>query len=228
MLLQRKREKFMDLNALEKQIREFRGQREWMQFHNPKNLAISISLEAAELLEHFQWKTPEESEAHARVAKLAISEEIADITVYLIELCDNLEIDLESAILSKLAKNAEKYPVAKAKGSAKRYHELGTSNFTIRVISANPHQETSTAWRAGRLVVAMEGCSVPSIIAALTSLEHETTPKGVGDPARWLTHFAGLESIESGKGIEPWIEILHAGKVVRSKTAYRELLRHTK
>lgn len=97
--------------------------------------------------------------------------------------------------------------------------------FTIRVIGENPHRRDTTAWRAGRLVEAMEGCAVPSIIQALTALENETTPKGIGDPARWLTHFAGLESIESGKNITPWIEIIHAGERIGSLATYRELLR---
>ncbi|MBD8900449.1 nucleotide pyrophosphohydrolase [Rhodanobacter sp. DHG33] len=114
----------MDLNAIQLKIREFRDARDWMQFHNPKNLAISVVLEATELLEHFQWKSPEESEVHASQAKGELADEAADIAVYLIEFCDNLGIDLEQAILSKLSKNAAKYPVEKAKGSAKKYTEL--------------------------------------------------------------------------------------------------------
>ena len=114
----------MNFEKIKYEIRRFRDERDWMQFHNPKNLAISISLEASELLEHFQWKSPQESEAHALAAKDAISDEVADIATYLIEFCDNLGIDLEQAILRKLAKNGEKYPVEKAKGSAKKYTEL--------------------------------------------------------------------------------------------------------
>ena len=114
----------MNLEGLQKRIREFRDARDWMQFHNPKNLAVSIVLEAAELLEHFQWTTPEESEVHARHAKGELADEVADIAVYLIELCDNLAIDLEEAILHKLDKNAEKYPVEKARGVATKYTKL--------------------------------------------------------------------------------------------------------
>ncbi len=114
----------MNIEKIREEIREFRDKRDWMQFHNPKNMAISISLEAAELLEHFQWKTAEESEAHVLAAKEAISDEIADIATYLIEFCDNTGIDLEQAIFRKLAKNNEKYPVEKSKGSAKKYTEL--------------------------------------------------------------------------------------------------------
>ncbi|MGV8931954.1 MAG: nucleotide pyrophosphohydrolase [Luteimonas sp.] len=114
----------MDLTGIVQLIRKFRDDRDWMQFHNPKNLAISISLEASELLEHFQWKSLAESEAYAVSARDEIADEIADVAVYLIELADNLGIDLEQAINTKLAKNAEKYPVAKAKGSSKKYSEL--------------------------------------------------------------------------------------------------------
>jgi NTP pyrophosphatase (non-canonical NTP hydrolase) len=99
---------------IQQRIRAFRDERAWMKFHNPKNLAISISLEASERLEHFQWKTLEESERHASQAKDELADEIA-------ELCGNLGIDLETAILSKLEKNAEKYPAEKSKGLAKKY-----------------------------------------------------------------------------------------------------------
>ena len=105
-------------------IRAFRDTRDWMQFHNPKNLAISINLEAAELLEHFQWKSMEESEAHAKAARDEISEEIADVAIYLFELADNLGVDLLAAVNAKLAKNEAKYPIEKAKGSAKKYTHL--------------------------------------------------------------------------------------------------------
>lgn len=113
-----------ELEEIRKAIRKFRDERDWMQFHNPKNLACSISIEAAELLEHFQWKTPEESENISKEKKTEISHEIADIAVYIIELADNLNIDLAAAIQKKLSLNAEKYPVAKAKGSAAKYTEL--------------------------------------------------------------------------------------------------------
>jgi NTP pyrophosphatase (non-canonical NTP hydrolase) len=114
----------MDLTLIQKTIREFRDERNWMQFHNPKNLAISITIEAAELLEHFQWKSYQESEEHGVEAKEKIADEIADVAVYLIELCDNLAIDLEAAIHAKLGKNAAKYPVERARGSAKKYSDL--------------------------------------------------------------------------------------------------------
>ncbi|HVE13409.1 MAG TPA: nucleotide pyrophosphohydrolase [Elusimicrobiota bacterium] len=107
-----------------KKIRAFRDARDWMQFHDPKNLAISVAIEAAELLEHFQWRTPEQCVAHARREKEAVADEIADVATYLFELADNLGIDLERAMERKIRKNARKYPVAKAKGIAKKYTEL--------------------------------------------------------------------------------------------------------
>jgi NTP pyrophosphatase (non-canonical NTP hydrolase) len=95
-----------------------------MQFHNPKNLACSISIEAAELLEHFQWRSAEESEAIVRKKRTEISHEVADIAVYLIELADNLGIDLIGAIRAKMAVNEAKYPIKKARGSASKYSEF--------------------------------------------------------------------------------------------------------
>ena len=113
-----------EIKQLQQMIRKFRDERDWMQFHNPKNLACSISIEAAELLEHFQWKTSEESEALGKEQKEKISHEMADVAVYLLELADNLDIDLYQAIQAKLALNAAKYPIVKAKGSAVKYTEL--------------------------------------------------------------------------------------------------------
>jgi hypothetical protein len=97
--------------------------------------------------------------------------------------------------------------------------------FTIRVLEPNPFKEGTISWRAGRIVIALEGCAVPSIVDALKAFTRDATPKGTGDPARWLTHFAGLESDESGKALRPWIEILHDGESVRSTAEFRKLLR---
>jgi NTP pyrophosphatase (non-canonical NTP hydrolase) len=113
-----------ELEEIRHLIREFRDARDWMQFHNPKNLACSISIEANELLEHFQWKTPEESLVVTGEKKVQIAHEVADVAVYLIELADNLGIDLVQAIREKLAHNAAKYPVSRSKGSAAKYTEL--------------------------------------------------------------------------------------------------------
>ena len=113
-----------ELDEIVRHIRAFRDARDWQKFHNPKNLACSISIEAAELLEHFQWKTPEESAAHAVAKREALSEEIADVGIYLIALADNLGIDLLAAIDRKLAINEQKYPVEKAKGTAAKYTDF--------------------------------------------------------------------------------------------------------
>ena len=114
------------MKKLIKKIAKFRDEREWMQFHDPKNMAISIILEASELLEHFQWKTKEEVEAYLKDKKnkKEVEEEIADIAMYLFELADNMGIDLLKAMDSKLKKNAKKYPVKKAKGKHTKYNKL--------------------------------------------------------------------------------------------------------
>lgn len=98
------------------------------------------------------------------------------------------------------------------------------ASFTIRVIRRNPHREGTITWRVGELVTAMAGCDVRTIVAALEALERDTTEKGIGNPARWLTHFAGLESQMSGKQMAPWIEISHNGKEVSSVARFRALL----
>ena len=107
-----------------RRIRKFRDDRDWMQFHDPKNLAVSVAIEAAELLEHFQWKNEAQVAEHVRQNKQQVSEEIADVAIYLLELADNLGIDLVQAIHAKLDKNALKYPVEKAKGVATKYTDL--------------------------------------------------------------------------------------------------------
>lgn len=105
-------------------IKKFRDDRDWMQFHDPKNMAVSIMIEAAELLEHFQWKTRGEVQAYIKENKEGISDEIADIAMYLFELADNLGIDLIQAMDKKLKKNEVKYPVDKAKSRHTKYNKL--------------------------------------------------------------------------------------------------------
>ncbi len=102
-------------------VRQFRRDRDWDQFHTPKDLAISISLEAAELLEHFQW-TRGDVEGDGKRDEML--EELADIMVYCIHLADRLGADIPDVIAAKMAKNAEKYPVEKSRGSAAKYDEL--------------------------------------------------------------------------------------------------------
>jgi NTP pyrophosphatase (non-canonical NTP hydrolase) len=105
-------------------IRKFRDDRDWKQFHDPKNLAVSISIEAAELLELFQWMSGEQARRYAADNKERVSEEIADVAIYLIELADITGIDLSQAIEAKLEKNAKKYPVEKSRGVSTKYTDL--------------------------------------------------------------------------------------------------------
>ncbi|MCY6372442.1 nucleotide pyrophosphohydrolase [Clostridium ganghwense] len=113
------------IEELTKKIIQFRDNRDWKQFHNPKDLAISLGIEAGELLECFQWKTNEEiKELLQSEKKIKVQEEIADVAMYLLFLCNETNINLEEAILDKIKKNEEKYPVSKSKGNAKKYNEL--------------------------------------------------------------------------------------------------------
>ena len=114
----------MTIEEIQTRIREFRDARDWQQFHTPKDMAMAISIEAAELQEHFLWVTTEQSHSRAIDRREQIEEEIADIGIYLFELADNLEIDLLDVIASKLKKNGEKYPVEKARGRYLKYNEL--------------------------------------------------------------------------------------------------------
>lgn len=106
-------------------IREFNAERDWEKFHSPKNLAISISIEAAELLENFQWENKSANEIKRDKKQLQkISEELADIFIYSLNLIDKLGINIEHSIKRKLEINRKKYPLKKAKGSSKKYNEL--------------------------------------------------------------------------------------------------------
>lgn len=113
-------------NDLMDELIAFRAERDWEQFHTPRNLAISLSLEAGEVLELFQWQDPRGDEVRD-VLLPRLQDEVADVAVYLAYLCHDLGIDLEAAIRSKMAKNRAKYPVELAKGSAKKYTELGAT-----------------------------------------------------------------------------------------------------
>lgn len=110
-----------DLDTLRRRIREFAQARAWDRYHTPKNLAMALSVEAAELLEPFQWLTPEESGELSAEQHEAVRQEIADVLIYLTRLADVLGIDLLAAAADKLALNARKYPVDKAYGNALKY-----------------------------------------------------------------------------------------------------------
>jgi dCTP diphosphatase len=111
------------LDDLARRLQGYADERDWNQFHSPKNLAAALSVEVAEILEHFQWLTQEESRA-LREEKLAeIREEIGDVLIYLVRLADVLDIDPMEAALDKLAKNEEKYPAERVRGKALKYTE---------------------------------------------------------------------------------------------------------
>ena len=102
-------------------LREFARLRQWQVFHNPKNLAMALSVEVAELVEPFQWLTPEEAAALPSETLQAVADEIADVQLYLVRLADVLGVDIAQAVTAKAAKNEAKYPVHKVQGSAKKY-----------------------------------------------------------------------------------------------------------
>lgn len=109
------------MKELMNKINQFRDDRDWRKFHNEKDLAISISLEASELLELFQWKNSEEVVENSLEE---IKEELADVFIYSFMMADNLNLDVEEIIKSKLDLNEQKYPVEKSRGSNKKYNEL--------------------------------------------------------------------------------------------------------
>lgn len=99
-------------------LRQFRDDRDWKQFHNSKDLSLALSVEAAELLELFLWKSPEEADVNK------VKEELADVIAYALLLADNYDLDVEQIVLDKIGQNEKKYPISKAKGTAKKYTEL--------------------------------------------------------------------------------------------------------
>ena len=113
------------LNNLANSLRIFAKQRDWEQFHTPKNLAMALSVESAELLEHFQWLTPEQSSSLTSTDKNEVALEIADVLIYLTRLSDIVGVDPIVAATKKMKINARKYPVIKSKGNAKKYTALG-------------------------------------------------------------------------------------------------------
>ena len=102
-------------------LRAFAAERDWDQFHSPRNLATALSVEAAELLEPFQWLTDEQSRSLPPDARAAVEQELADVLLYLVRLADKLDVDLAAAARAKIARNAEKYPVEKSRGSSRKY-----------------------------------------------------------------------------------------------------------
>ena len=116
----------MDITKIQNQLRDFALERDWEQFHTPKNLAMALSVEASELVEIFQWFTPDESKSPDQKQLDSIRSEVADIAMYLIRFCSVLDIDLEKAIKRKLIQNEDKYPISLSKGNAKKYNQRGS------------------------------------------------------------------------------------------------------
>ena len=112
------------LQPLVDALRAFAHARDWEQFHTPKNLACALSVEASELLEHFQWLTDAQSKSLSPAKTAEVAAEAADVFLYLLQLCDKLGIDLVAAAEQKMLVNAQKYPVAQARGSSKKYNQL--------------------------------------------------------------------------------------------------------
>ena len=112
------------IEALTAEIRAFRDARDWLQFHNPKELAVAIAAEAGELLQHFVWQDHRQSERRLVDRRDEIASEMADVAILLFELADNSSIDLAGAMRAKLARNEERYPADRARGSNAKYDEL--------------------------------------------------------------------------------------------------------
>jgi NTP pyrophosphatase (non-canonical NTP hydrolase) len=113
----------MNIKQIQKQLSEFASDRDWEQFHTPKNLTMALSVEASELVEIFQWLTPEQSSNLNDKQMNAVNEEVADVAIYLLRLCDVLDINLSDVVENKIKVNSEKYPVDLSKGNAKKYNQ---------------------------------------------------------------------------------------------------------
>ena len=119
-----KETRLIEVGALEAALQKFADERDWNQYHSPKNLAMALAAEAGELLEVFQWLTEEQSRNLDAKARAAVSEEIADVLLYLVRLGDKLGIDPVAEAQRKLVENARKYPEDKARGNARKYTDL--------------------------------------------------------------------------------------------------------
>ena len=113
----------LDITALQERLRRFAAERDWEQFHSPKNLAMALSVEAAELVEIFQWLTEAQSADLDAATRAAVAAEIADVQIYLARLADRLKIDIPTAVDDKLALNSRKYPADEVRGSAAKRSE---------------------------------------------------------------------------------------------------------
>lgn len=113
-----------NMDELTKKIIAFRDKRDWKQFHNPKDVALSLVLEATEVMEHFQWKSKEEMEKYIKTNKIEIGEELADVLYWVLLMSHDLNINILEALEKKIIKNEEKYPVEKVRGRHNKYNNL--------------------------------------------------------------------------------------------------------
>ncbi len=113
-----------DINKFTKQIIKFRDERDWKQFHNPKDIALSLVLEATEFMEHFQWKNGDELQKYIKESKEAIGDELADVLYWVLLISNDLDIDIAKSLKKKMKKNEEKYPTEKARGKNTKYNKL--------------------------------------------------------------------------------------------------------
>jgi len=123
-MIQDDRNRIDSLEVLRARLRTFVAERDWDQFHNPKNLVMALVAEAGELVEHFQWLTAEQADRLPPATLAEVEHELADVFIFLVELADRLKVDLLAAAARKLALNAQKYPVEKARGLATKYTKL--------------------------------------------------------------------------------------------------------
>ncbi len=113
-----------DIKNLTKKIIKFRDERDWKQFHNPKDIALSLVLEVAEVLEHFQWKNEKEIKAYIKTNKKEVGEELADVLYWVLLMSHDLELDISNTLEEKIKKNQKKYPIKKARGTHNKYNKL--------------------------------------------------------------------------------------------------------
>lgn len=113
-----------NVDELMVKLQQFRDERDWKKYHTPKDLAVSITLEAAEVLEHFQWKSPEAADQYVAEHKDKVADELADVLKYVLHLADVLEVDIVEAAIKKLERDSAKYPVEKIKGNYIKYHQI--------------------------------------------------------------------------------------------------------
>lgn len=168
------------IRALTREVLRFRDARNWKQFHNPKDMAISLALEAAELLELVQWKNGAELDAHLAARREALAHELSDVLYWVLLIAHDLEVDLGAAFLAKLAHNETKYPVALARSTSRKYTELGGDEG-----ATNTDDAARRLWARTRLRV-WDGAYW------LVSLPHEELERAAAAVARALPDFAAL------------------------------------